>query len=85
MLKAHQSEIADLEERIGKHQDQTFEMIIAIGVAEGRFGADDNVEELAAQLIGPLVFAHLTGRPRLTKAFAKRVLDAFLRAHPANG
>lgn len=85
LLKAHQSEIADLEERIGKHQDQTFEMIIAIGVAEGRFGADDNVEELAAQLIGPLVFAHLTGRPRLTKAFAKRVLDAFLRAHPANG
>ena len=85
LLKAHQSEIADLEERIGKHQDQTFEMIIAIGVAERRFGADDNVEELAAQLIGPLVFAHLTGRPRLTKAFAKRVVDAFLRAHPANG
>jgi AcrR family transcriptional regulator len=82
LLKAHQSEIADLEERIGKHQDQAFETIIAIGVAEGRFAADANVEELAAQLIGPLVFAHLTGRPRVTKAFAHRIADAFLHAHP---
>ena len=38
---------------------------------------------LAAQLIGPLVFAHLTGRPRVTKAFAHQVADNFLRAHPA--
>jgi AcrR family transcriptional regulator len=83
LLKAHQSEIADLEERIGKHQDETFETIIAMGVAEGRFAADPNVEEIAAQLIGPLVFAHLTGRPRVTKAFAHRVADNFLRAHPA--
>jgi AcrR family transcriptional regulator len=84
LLKAHQSEIADLEQRIGKHQDQTFERIIAMGVAEGRFTPDANVEELAAQLIGPLVFAHLTGRPRVTKAFAHRVSDNFLRAHPAD-
>jgi len=83
LLKAHQSEIADLEERIGKHQDQTFENIIAMGVAEDRFTPGANVEELAAQLIGPLVFAHLTGRPRVTKAFAQRVGDNFLRAHPA--
>ena len=54
-----------------------------MGVAEGRFTPDANVEELAAQLIGPLVFAHLTGRPRVTKAFAQRVVDNFLRAHPA--
>src|SRR6476619_8460525 len=51
LLQAHQSEIADLEERIGKHQDQTFENIIAMGVAEGRFTPGANVEELAAQLI----------------------------------
>ena len=82
LLKAHQSEIADLEERIGKHQDQTFENIIAMGVEEGRFTPGANVEELAAQLIGPLVFAHLTGRPRVTKAFAHQVADNFLRAHP---
>jgi len=29
------------------------------------------------------VFAHLTGRPRVTKAFAHRVSDAFLRANTA--
>lgn len=81
LLKAHQSEIADLEQRIGKHQDQTFGTIVAIGVAEGRLPADADVEEFAAQLVGPLLLAHLTGRPRLTKGFADRVVEAFLRAH----
>ena len=81
LLKAHQSEIADLEERIGRHQDETLDAIVALGVAEGRLPADADTEELAAQLIGPLVFAHLTGRPRVTKAFAERVVDSFLRGH----
>jgi TetR/AcrR family transcriptional regulator, regulator of autoinduction and epiphytic fitness len=81
LLKAQKSEIADLEERIGRHQDNTLEAIVALGVAEDRLAADSDTEEIAAQLIGPLVFAHLTGRPRMTKAFAQRVADSFLRAH----
>ena len=70
LLKAHQTDIADLEERIGGHQDQTLDAIVALGVAEGRLPAGADIEEIAAQLIGPLVFAHLTGRPRVTKAYA---------------
>jgi AcrR family transcriptional regulator len=81
LLKAHQTEIADLEERIGRHQDETLDTMVALGVAEGRLPADADVQEIAAQLIGPLVFAHLKGRPRITKAYAGRVADAFLRAH----
>lgn len=81
LLKAQKSEIADLEERIGEHQDKTLEAIVALGVADGRLPAGIDVEEVAAQLIGPLVFAHLTGRPPVTKAFAERVADAFLRAN----
>ena len=83
LLKAHQSDIAKLEERIGRHQDHTLETIVAMGVAEGRLHEGADTEEIAAQLIGPLVFAHLTGRPRVTKAFAHRVADAFLRANTA--
>lgn len=81
LLKAHQSDIADLEERIGRHQHETIEMIVALGVAEGRLPEGADSEEFAAQLIGPLVFAHLTGRPPLTTAFAQRIVDDYLRAH----
>ena len=83
LLKAHQTEIADLEERIGRHQDETLDAMVALGVAEGRLPAGADVEEIAAQLIGPLVFAHLNGRPRITKAYAGRVADSFLRANAA--
>jgi TetR/AcrR family transcriptional regulator, regulator of autoinduction and epiphytic fitness len=83
LLKAHQSDIAKLEERIGRHQDDTLQTIVAMGVAEGSLQDGADVEEIAAQLVGPLVFAHLTGRPRVTKAFAQRVADAFLRANAA--
>jgi AcrR family transcriptional regulator len=81
LLKAHQTEIADLEERIGRHQDETFDAMVALGIDEGRLPAGADVQEIAAQLVGPLVFAHLKGRPRITKAFAQRVADTFLRAH----
>ncbi len=81
LLKAHQTEIADLEERIGRHQDETLDAMVALGVAEGRLPAGADAQEIAAQLIGPLVFAHLTGRPPVTTAFAERVADAFLRAN----
>ena len=85
LLKAHQADIAQLHERIGRHQDHTLEAIVALGIAEGRLPRDADVEEIAAQLIGPLVFAHLTGRPRITKAFAQRVADGFLRANAGGG
>ena len=83
LLKAHQTEIADLEERIGRHQDETLDAMVALGVAEDRLPAGADVQEIAAQLVGPLVFAHLKGRPRITKAFAQRVADTFLRANAA--
>ena len=83
LLKAHQSDIAKLDERLGRHQDQTLEAIVAMGVVEGRLREGADIEEIGAQLVGPLVFAHLKGRPRVTKAFAQRVADAFLRANAA--
>jgi hypothetical protein len=57
--------------------------MVALGIAEGRLPDGADVQEIAAQLIGPLVFAHLKGRPRVTKAYAGRVADSFLRANAA--
>jgi AcrR family transcriptional regulator len=81
LLKTHQEGIADLEERLGDRQDHLLERIIAIGVADGCLPADADIEQIAAQLVGPLVFAHLTGRPPVTEEFAQRIVDDFLRSH----
>jgi len=81
LLKTHQEGIADLEERLGDRQDHMLERIIAIGVADGCLPADADIEQIAAQLVGPLVFAHLTGRPPVTEEFAQRIVDDFLRSH----
>jgi AcrR family transcriptional regulator len=79
-LKSHQAGIADVEQRMEHRQDETFEGVLALGVAEGVIAADDDHEEIGAQLIGPLLFAALTGKPPLTQRFAERVVDNFLRA-----
>ena len=79
-LKTHQEAIADVEQRMEHRQDETFEGVLALGVQEGVIATDDDPAEIAAQLIGPLVFAALTGKPPLSEAFAERVVDSFLRA-----
>jgi AcrR family transcriptional regulator len=83
LLKTHQAGIADLEERLGDHQDDMLATVVAQGIAEGALPADADVEQVAAQLVGPLVFAHLTGRPPVTEQFAQRIVDGFLRAQLA--
>ncbi len=80
LLKSHQAGIADLEERLGDRQDQTLASIVAQGITEGVLPADIDVEQVAALLFGPLVFAHLTGRPPVTDDLAQRIVDGFLRS-----
>ncbi len=80
LLKSHQAGIADLEERLGDRQDRRWRRSSPSGVAEGVLPADVDVEQVAALLIGPLVFAHLTGRPPVTDDFAQRIVDGFLRS-----
>jgi AcrR family transcriptional regulator len=81
MLKTHKAGIADIEQRMESKQDEHFAAVIALGVAEGRIAADADVSEIGAQLVGPILFARLTGKPALTEQFAQRVVDGFLRAH----
>jgi AcrR family transcriptional regulator len=81
LLKSHQEDIADLEERLGSRQDETLTAVLAQGVAEGALPADTDIEQFAATLIGPMVFAHLSGRPPVTEQFAQRVVDGLLRAN----
>jgi AcrR family transcriptional regulator len=82
LLKAHQASIAEVEERLGSRQDETLDILLRAGIDEGYLTPDTTVEDLAAMLIGPLMFAHLTGRPDLTPEFADRIVDGLLHRTP---
>lgn len=82
LLKAHQESIAEIQDRLGNRQDETLDIVLRAGIEEGYLAPDTRVEELAAMLIGPLMFAHLTGRPDLTPEFADRIVDGLLHLTP---
>ncbi len=79
-LRSQNHGIADLEQRIGKRQDDAVEVVLRRGVAEGRLPADLDLDHATALLVGPLLFAVLTGKPVVDEAFCDLVVDAFLRA-----
>jgi TetR/AcrR family transcriptional regulator, regulator of autoinduction and epiphytic fitness len=80
-LRIHHAGIADIDQRIENKQDEKLGAVIALGVEEGVLAQDEHVPDVAAQIVGPLLFARLTGRPALTEQFARCVVDGFLRAH----
>lgn len=82
MLKQHVAEVADLEEVLHREQSDVLAEVVRRGVAEGRVDPDDDVDEIAAQLVGPLFFAVMTGEIAIDEAFCDRVVDRFLRSYP---
>jgi len=80
VLRDHQDGIADLEERWERRQESAVDVVLRRGIAEGCLPPDVDLQQAYALLLGPLVFARLTGRPKLTEEFCEGVVDAFLRA-----
>ncbi len=78
MLRNHEHGIADLDERLERDQEKVTKQVLRRGVQEGRLPRDIDMGEATAVLLGPLVFAQLTGTPKLTRKFADRVVDRFL-------
>jgi AcrR family transcriptional regulator len=81
MLKAHADDVALLERDLGNRQESAIEQVLQRGVDEGRLRADYDLEEACASIVGPLLFAHLTGKPPIDDAFADRIIDIFLDAY----
>jgi AcrR family transcriptional regulator len=81
MLKTHEDGVADIEQRMEKRQNEIVAEVLRRGIEEGTIRADVDTEEATAQIVGPLLFAHLTGIVELDEPFADRVVDAFIRAH----
>lgn len=81
LLKTHEDGVADLEKRLEKNQSDAMASIIERGIAEGALPTSIDVDEAIAHLIGPLLFAQLTGSVPLDHGFAERTIDRFLAAY----
>jgi AcrR family transcriptional regulator len=78
LLKLHQGEIAEVEQRMRTEQLDVCTEVLQRGVDEGRISADDDQQLLLTLLIGPLLMAGLSGTTKLDDAFADRLTDHFL-------
>jgi AcrR family transcriptional regulator len=81
MLKSHADGVADIEQRIEKMQNDALAEVLERGIDQGVLRGDLRVDEAIAHLVGPLLFAHLTGTVPLDDEFAAHTVDAFLAAY----
>lgn len=81
LLKLHEQKVASLEERIEEEQYDVLQCVLDRGVREGALKAGYNIGEAATHLVGPLVFAQLTGRIEVDDEFAQRTLAVFLASY----
>ena len=80
LLKLHQHDIAEVEQRMHDAQLKVFQDVLQRGVSEGRIGADDDPELLLTLFVGPILMAGLTGSTELNGALADRSVSQFLGA-----
>lgn len=77
-LKAYEPTIADIEHRMEERQSQLSDHLFDRGEREGWFGPDLDRSAAIALLVGPLVFALITGDTPLTTELADASLRGFL-------
>jgi len=80
LLKLHQHDIAEVEQRMHDAQLKVFQDVLQRGVSEGRIVADDDPELLLTLFVGPILMAGLTGSTELNGALADRSVSQFLGA-----
>lgn len=85
LLKTHADGIADVEQKLEQNQSDAIGDILRRGIDEGQLTPDLDPGIATAQLVGPLLFAQLTGSTPLDQALADHVIDAFLAAHSRRG
>lgn len=73
--------LAALEKHLEKKQTDTLEKLLSRGVAEGVIRPGYDPEQAAAHLIGPMIFAFLTGSLPCDQALADQTIEVFLAAY----
>lgn len=74
MMRAHESTVDTLQQRMEAKQDNVLADVLRRGVAEGRIRPGLDTELVAATLLGPLIFAHLTGKVAIDEALGDHVI-----------
>ena len=77
-LKAYEPTLARVEERLEQRQASVSADLFARGEREGLFGPDLDRPRAMALLVGPLVFATLSGETPITTELADAALGNFL-------
>lgn len=77
-LKAYEPTLARVEQRMEEHQGHVSADLFARGEREGLFGPDLDRDRAMALLIGPLVFAALSGETAVASALADDSLHNFM-------
>jgi AcrR family transcriptional regulator len=77
-LRNQEHGIAALEQRLEARQDHALESVLQRGIDEGRLPPDLDHEQAIALLVGPLLFANLTGKLPVGAGFGTTVVDSFL-------
>jgi AcrR family transcriptional regulator len=83
LLGLHEDGIADLEQQMEEQQDHVFAEVLERGIAEGVIRADTDIRQAAATWLGPLLWAHLTGRLPLDDALAEHAVVIIERVYGA--
>lgn len=84
-LKAYEPTLADVEQRLERRQEDLTGDLFARGEREGLFGPDLDRQRVMALLVGPLVFAVLSGETALTTDLADDALRGVLAGLRAPG
>ncbi len=77
-LKAYEPAMSAVDEEMDAMQRRVSEELFARGQAEGLFGAELDHQQAIALLVGPLVFALITGEAELTTGLADAALTQFM-------
>jgi AcrR family transcriptional regulator len=85
MLKHHEAGIAAMTDRLEHEQEMALSKVFRRAAAEGVVPTDVDPHEAVAMLVGPLLFAHLTGSVKLDATFVDRTVDRVLAGLVAAG
>lgn len=81
LLKMHEAGPARLEAELKDEQAQALTEALRRGVAEGIVAEDCTRQQAMVLLIGPLVFARISGLVQLDTGLAKRAVTGFLAVY----
>jgi AcrR family transcriptional regulator len=81
MLKVHERSLYEVEATLRHEQLAVLADLVRRGVAAGRLPPGLDPNHAAAHLLGPLLFAHVSGDVEIDHDFGNEIVDRFIAGH----